>query len=92
MYIEGLCHEYDGKSCPEADAGRLVAAKTLYILSEYYQKNCTSGDLAIIELAEVIGDHGATLSDSKDLPTSGDFMVSGFGADRNKKFIRGLIS
>uniref|UniRef100_A0A914XVQ2 Peptidase S1 domain-containing protein n=1 Tax=Panagrolaimus superbus TaxID=310955 RepID=A0A914XVQ2_9BILA len=79
--IEGTCHNYDSKTCPKSDVGRLVSAKTVYILKEYYQKKCTSGDLAIIELAEVIGDHGATLSESLELPTSGDFTLSGFGED-----------
>uniref|UniRef100_A0A914Y750 Peptidase S1 domain-containing protein n=1 Tax=Panagrolaimus superbus TaxID=310955 RepID=A0A914Y750_9BILA len=82
--IEGICHTFKGKACPELDVGRLVSAKTVYILKEYYQKNCTSGDLAIIELAEVVGDHGATLSESLELPTSGDFTLSGFGEDPEK--------
>uniref|UniRef100_A0A914P5C1 Peptidase S1 domain-containing protein n=1 Tax=Panagrolaimus davidi TaxID=227884 RepID=A0A914P5C1_9BILA len=81
VHIEGICHSYEGKKCAPEDEGKLIGVKTLYILQEYYNKNCTSGDLAILELSEVIGDHGATISDSIELPTSGDFVVSGFGED-----------
>uniref|UniRef100_A0AC34FA67 Peptidase S1 domain-containing protein n=1 Tax=Panagrolaimus sp. ES5 TaxID=591445 RepID=A0AC34FA67_9BILA len=81
VWIEGICHNYQDKTCPEEDEGKEISAKTLYVLEEYYKTNCTSGDLAIVELADVIGDHGSKLSESLELPTSGDFMLSGFGED-----------
>lgn len=82
IYIEGLCNPFENQLCAEEDIGKLVTAKNLYILKEYYQNGCKSGDLAIIELNENIGDHGAKLSTEKNSPISGDYMVSGFGKDR----------
>ena len=87
IYIEGLCHSMGAKTCPESDEGKMVGAQKLYILEEYYKNQCTSGDLAIIELNQDIGDHGAVLSTDPKVPTSGNFMVSGFGKDRGCFFL-----
>uniref|UniRef100_A0AC35FH00 Peptidase S1 domain-containing protein n=1 Tax=Panagrolaimus sp. PS1159 TaxID=55785 RepID=A0AC35FH00_9BILA len=82
VYIEGICYSKEGAPCEKKDEGKAIAATSLHILTEYYTKKCTSGDLAIIELADVIGDHGAKLSTNPELPQTGKFMVSGFGYDR----------